>query len=272
MGELALASVGGGGSPRADSVSGRPLYRTEALVLRTWRMGEADRLISMLSREYGRLRAVAKGARKATSRHGAVLEAGSLVELQLYKGRELDTITQANSLEARPSYRTDLRRYARASVMLEAIECAAIERHPAPAMFDLLAGALKALEAGDRPLLVAAFVLKLLALEGLAPQLDACTGCGSFEDLVAFDPNLGGARCDACRSGTPLPVDGFGLMELMLSGRVALALQEPESPLTRSIESLAVASLERHLERRLRSLEAFDVAAQRLMGPQTAAT
>ena len=231
----------------------RPTYRAQAVVLRSWRFGEADRVISLFTRDHGKLRAVAKGVRKTKSRYGGLLEPGSHVELMLYPGRELDTITQVATIDRMAEIRTDLERIGRAAVMLETVEYLAIDRSPQPDLYQLLLGALRTLDAGDRPLLLAGFLFKLLVAEGVGPALGHCTGCGTTEDLVAVDSATSGARCRRCRGGVPLPPDGFGLLHLMTTGRVGLALQEPASYLTETLEHLATGCMEHHLERQLRS-------------------
>jgi len=100
---------------------------------------------------------------------------------------------------------------------------------------------------------VAGFLFKLLMVEGVAPIVDQCVACGAVEDLVALDLDAGGARCRACRAGTPVPQGGFELLARMLGGRMGAALNEPASATTQTLERLAVGAMERHLERRLRS-------------------
>ena len=234
-------------------MSRRPTYRTQAIVLRSWRLGEADRILSLLTRDHGKLRAVAKGVRKTKSRYGALLEPANHVELMLYPGRELDTVTQVSTLDRMAHLREDLERISRASIMLETAEYVAIDREPQPELYQLVLGALRTLDAGDRPLLLAGFLFKLLVAEGVGPALGHCTGCGTTEELVAIDAATSGARCRRCRGGTPLPPDGFGLLQLMTTGRLGLALQEPASYLTQTLENLATSCMEHHLERPLRS-------------------
>lgn len=231
----------------------RPLYRDHAIVLRTWRLGEADRIVSVLGREHGKIRAVAKGVRKTRSRYGALLEPGGHIELQLYPGRELDTMTQAATVDHFAGVRGDLQRFSQAAVMLEAVEHVALDREPNLPLYQLLLGALRTLEAGDRPLLLTGFLLKLLALEGVQPALNHCVSCGATDDLCFFDARGGGAKCRSCRGGMPLSADGFGLMHLILEGRVGLALQEPPSRLTRDLQLLLTMAVEAHLNRQLRS-------------------
>jgi hypothetical protein len=131
------------------------LYRDHALVLRTYKLGEADRIVVLLTQDHGKVRTVAKGVRKTTSRHGARLEPIAHVRVQLYRGRELDTVTQVETVDSFSAIRHDLDRLGRAAILLEAIEAVTLEREPDPRLFALLLGGLRTLEAADRPLLVA---------------------------------------------------------------------------------------------------------------------
>jgi DNA repair protein RecO (recombination protein O) len=234
------------------------LYRDEAIVIRTYKLGEADRIIVLFTMGRGKLRSVAKGVRKTTSRFGSRLEPMSHVALQLYEGRELDTITQAETIDVFRPLREDLDRIARASALLEAVEQMVHDREPNPRLFSMLLGALRTLAAQDHPLIVPAFFWKLLALEGYAPMVDACVVCGAEEGLVAFDIEEGGALCTSHRKGTALSAPAMELLQLILAGRVAAALAQPPSPPAVEVEHLATRAMEHHLERRLRSLNVLD--------------
>src|ERR1700694_5974357 len=180
------------------------LYRDRGVVLRTYRLGEADRIIVVLTEGHGKVRAVAKGVRKTKSRFGSRLEPTSHVALLLYEGRELDVITQADTIEHHPSMREDLTRWAKATPVLEAVDHVAQDREPDVQLYRMAVGALRALEQHDSPLLVPAFYWKLLAAEGVAPLVDGCARCGATDELVAFDLTEGGVLCRAHRSGSPL--------------------------------------------------------------------
>src|SRR5438445_67399 len=188
------------------------LYRDQGVVLRTIKLGEADRIVTLVTAGHGKVRAVAKGVRKTKSRFGSRLEPMSHVDLLLYAGRELDVVTQAEVLDHFRPVREDLGRLARATAMLEAVDQVAQEREPNVRLYEMLVGALRALAARDAPLLVPAFFWKLLALEGLQPMLDVCVSCGAPDDLVAFDLDSGGALCRSCRRGVALSSDALALM------------------------------------------------------------
>jgi DNA repair protein RecO (recombination protein O) len=234
------------------------LYRDEAIVVRTYRLGEADRIVVLFTKARGKVRTVAKGVRKTTSRFGARLEPTSHVALQLYEGRHLDTITQAETLDHFRAIRDDLDRIGRAASMLEAVDQITQEREPNGQLYAMLLGALRALAADDHPLIVPAFFWKLLALEGLAPVVDACVVCGSEESLCAFALEDGGLVCTEHRRGVPLPDESITLLQLILGGRLGVALAQPVTPATTEVEHLATRTLEYHLERRLRSIGVLD--------------
>lgn len=234
------------------------LYRDQGVVLRTMRLGEADRIVSLLTEGHGKVRAVVKGVRKTKSRFGARLEPVTHVALLLYEGRELDVVTQADTLDHFRTVREDLDRLGRATVILEAVDQVAQEGEPNPALYRMLVGALRVLAARDSSLLVAAFFLKLLSLEGFHPLLEECASCGSPDELVAFDLAQGGVLCRSCRRGVPVGGDALRLVARILGGGLARALDEPASSVTEEVERLATRSLEQHLERRLRSASVLD--------------
>jgi DNA repair protein RecO (recombination protein O) len=233
------------------------LYRDQAIVLRTWKLGEADRIVNLMTKGHGKVRAVAKGVRKTKSKFGGRLEPTAHVALQLYEGRELDIVTQAESLDQFATFRTDVDRFTGASAMLEAVDQVAQEGERNPELYQLLLGALRALAGPGGPLVLPAFFLKLLALEGFRPMLDRCAGCGEEAELVAFNDLDGGALCATCRRGVAISPEALALMRLILGGKLGEALSQPAGPATHEVQVLATGALEHHLERRLRSVNVF---------------
>ena len=138
-------------------------------MLRTWRLGESDRIVNLLTPGRGKVRAVAKGVRKTKSRFGGRLEPMVPLSLLLYEGRELDIVTQAETLETSVRSARTSTGWREANALLEAVDQVAQERHANARLYQMLLGALRALAAHDAPLLVPAFFLKLLALEGFHP-------------------------------------------------------------------------------------------------------
>jgi DNA repair protein RecO (recombination protein O) len=235
------------------------LYRDQGIVLRSIRLGEADRIVSFITEGRGKVRAVAKGVRKTKSRFGARLEPTVHVSLQFYEGRELDIVTQAETIDHFRSIREDLDRLTRATQMLEAVDQVVQERHANVALYQMLVGALRALAARDSALIVPAFFWKLLSLEGFHPLLDTCASCGAADDLVAFDVGHGGVLCRTCgRGASPISPDALRLIRQTLGGGLGPALNEPIGPATDEVAHLAARSLEHHLERRLRSIALLD--------------
>lgn len=236
------------------------LYRDTGVVLRTYRLGEADRIIVLFTERHGKVRAVAKGVRKTKSKFGARLEPTSHIAVQLYEGRELDIVTQAESIDHFRPIRDDLDRIAGASAMLEAVDQLAQDREPNPRLYQMLLGALRSLSAHHPPLVVPAFFMKALAHEGFRPMVDRCVECGATDALVAYDIEAGGVLCTGCRRGQAISPDALELLQLMLGGRLGEALNRPVSPATHEVTHLSTRWLEHHLERRLRSVTLLDRA------------
>ncbi|GAA5022304.1 DNA repair protein RecO [Actinopolymorpha pittospori] len=235
------------------------VYVDEAIVLRTHKLGEADRIITLLTRHHGRVRAVAKGVRRTTSRFGARLEPCSYVELQLAVGRSLDIITQA---EIRRPYAeamyADYGRYTTATAMLETAERLTVEeREPATQQFLLLVAALRALAEGAHApgLVLDSYLLRSLSVAGYAPSFDACARCGSSGPHRAFAAASGGMVCADCRpAGVAMPApETIALLGALLAGEWAVA--DPSALRhRREATGLVSAYLQWHLERGLRSL------------------
>jgi DNA repair protein RecO (recombination protein O) len=159
------------------------LYRDDGIVLRTQKLGEADRIVTILTRRNGRVRAVGKGVRRTKSRFGARLEPFTHVDLMLYTGRSLDVITQAETVRAYGEpLATDYPRYTSGTAMLETAErFTPMEKEPIIRQFLLLVGGLRALgeRVHDPRLVLDAYLLRTLAVAGYAPALDECAVCGS---------------------------------------------------------------------------------------------
>jgi len=237
------------------------LYRDQGVVLRTYRLGEADRIVVLATRTSGKVRAVAKGVRKTKSRFGGRLEPVSHVAVQLYEGRELDIVTQAEAIDHFRPIREDLERLTKATTLLEAVDQVAQEGEPNARLYTMLVGALRSLAAHDSPLLVPAFFWKLLALEGAQPLLDECASCGAGDvELVAFDLADGGTLCRNCRRGMPISADALALIRRVLGGDLAAVLRHDHGPVAHDVGALATRALEFHLERRLRSPGVLDRA------------
>jgi len=238
-----------------------PLYRDEAVVLRTWKLGEADRILALLTAGHGQVRAVAKGVRRTRSKFGGRLEPTCHVAVQLHEGRgDLQIVTQAESLDTFPSLRGDPDRFADASALLEVAERLSSEGEGDRRRYDMLVGALRTLEQRPSPLLVPAFFLKALAHEGLAPALDACVRCQATDRLVAVDPGEGGVLCADCRRGRPLSESALAVLRAVLGGHLSTALEVEDARVCAEVDAVATDAAEYHLERRIRSRHVMDRA------------
>lgn len=234
------------------------LYRDTAVVLRTYKLGEADRIVVLLTEEHGKVRAVAKGVRKTTSKFGARLEPMSHVRLLLSQGRDLDVVSQADVVETIAPLVADLDHLTSGMAVLEAADQMTLDREPAPHLYRMVVGALRTIAERSGPLVVPAFYWKLLAVEGVRPELDHCVRCGEDGPLVAFDMGEGGVLCRTCRSGAPITQEALEVMRMILGGRLNGALELAESPATREVAAHATRALEHHLERRLRTVAMFE--------------
>lgn len=240
-----------------------PLYSDEAIVLRTRKLAEADRIITLLTRSHGVVRAVAKGVRRTSSRFGSRLEPFTHVDLQLAQGRNLDTITQAVTIAPfGATIGADYDRYTAASVMLETAErLVPEEREPSVQQYLLLVGALRAMAGGGhRPTdVLDSFLLRSLSVAGYAPSFEACARCGlvgSPEHPVRhFSPQAGGVLCHDCRlPGSAHPsVETVRLLGALLAGDWAV-VDVAEERHRRAARGLVAAYVQWHLERGLRSL------------------
>jgi DNA repair protein RecO (recombination protein O) len=234
------------------------LYRDHGVVLRTYKLGESDRIVVFLTVEHGKVRAVAKGVRKPASRFGGRLEPISHVALQLWRGRELDIVSQAESVDHFRVLRDDLDRIGKATAMLEVCDQVAQEREPNPRLYQMLIGALRTLDASDSATIVPAFFWKVLAAEGLHPELDSCVSCGGPDQLASFGIDEGGLLCRTCRAhahGVVVPIhdDTLDLVRRVLGGALTSVLAVPACPATQELEVLATRAMEHHLERRLKA-------------------
>jgi len=236
-----------------------PLYSDEAIVLRTHKLAEADRIITLLTRQHGIVRAVAKGVRRTSSRFGSRLEPFTHVDLQLAVGRNLDVITQAETLAPYGNtISADYDRYTAASVMLETAErLVSEERQPSVQQYLLLVGALRAMTSGEHRAndVLDSFLLRSLAVAGYAASFDDCAVCTRPGPHPFFNVPAGGAVCGTCRpAGSVSPARStLDLLAALLTGDWVTA--DASEPRTRREGSgLVAAYLQWHLERGLRSL------------------
>ena len=240
-----------------------PLYRDEAVVLRTQKLGEADRIVTLLTRSHGRVRGVARGVRKTSSRIGGRLEPFNHLDVQLYEGRSLDTVTQVESISAHgAALSADYPRWTAGTAMLETAErLTPEERDPSVQQFALLVAGLRALVGQDHDagLILDSYLLRSLSVAGWSPSFDQCARCGADGPHRAFSIPSGGVVCATCRPpGSAAPSEGtLALLGALLSGDWQVAdASEPRD--RRDASGLVAAFLQWHLERGLRSLPLVD--------------
>jgi len=242
--------------PTASGASrGQRLYRDQGVVLRSIKLGEADRIVTFMTEAHGKVRAVAKGIRKTGSKFGGRLEPATHVAFQCHRGRELDVVTQVETIDAHRALREHYGCLTHAVSMLEAVDQVALEREPDPALYRMLERALRTLAEQPSPAVSTAFFWKLLALEGLQPVVDRCTRCGGPGPFRAWDVGAGGVCCEACGlGGRPMVAGTAETIARIVGGGLAGVLADPpDDRVLAEVERLAIVSLEGHSERRLKS-------------------
>ena len=240
------------------------LYRDTGVVLRVQKLGEADRIVTLLTQRRGKVRAVAKGVRRTRSRWGARLEPFNHVDVQCYTGRNphrnsLDIVTQAQTVDAFGAGLVgDYPRYTAGCAVLETADrLVAEEGEPALRVYLLVVGALRALadRGRDASLVLDAFLLRAMTHAGWAPAITDCARCAAPGPHRAFSVGAGGAVCPQCRppgSVTPAP-ETVVLMDALLHGDWTVA-DAATVPTRRETSGLVAGHLQWHLERQLRSL------------------
>lgn len=182
------------------------VYRTDAFILKRMDLGEAHRVLTLYTREHGKLRAVAKGVRRTTSRSAGHLELFTLADVLLARGRDLDVVSQADTRRSFRAVREDLDRTSYAYYMAELVDQLTEDRMENRGLFEALADGLGALEEQpDARVVLLAFLLRLLDVLGYRPELRQCVACRSeiAPGLNRFSAHLGGAVCPACGQDEP---------------------------------------------------------------------
>ena len=234
-------------------------YRTEGVVLRTYKLGEADRIIVLLTREHGQVRAVAKGVRRTSSMFGSRLEPFMAVDLLLARGRNLEVVTQAQTKGAYGyGIASDYGRYTAATAIAETAERLTDIGESGGSQYALVAGAFSALSRGLHPseLILDSYLLRALATAGWAPSFTDCARCGAPAPHTAFSAPLGGAVCPVCRPPGAASPSGAAmeLLGALLTGDWQIADGAAAGP-RREAAGLVAAYLQWHLERGVISLD-----------------
>jgi DNA repair protein RecO (recombination protein O) len=255
-------------------MSSRPrVYKTEAIVLRSMNLGEADRVLTVLTPRLGKLRVIAKGVRRTRSRIGGALEPFSDVQLVLAVGRTWDVVTSSSLEDPHLGLRNDLHSTAAAWYVVELADrfCeGAADSHEA---FRLLAQALSALDAGSavsREVVARWFELALLDSMGFRPELSRCLECGAAiePDGNAFSPVGAGTLCPQCshaaHGARPISSDALKVLRhLQRSALVGVIRLRLTPGVHREVERLLHATVSAVLERELRSRDFLDEVAAR---------
>ncbi|MEW6524484.1 MAG: DNA repair protein RecO [Bacillota bacterium] len=239
-------------------------YRSEGLVIRTHDLREADRIVTVLTPGEGKVGAVAKGVRRPQSKLAASVQPFTRANFMFYRGRGLDTITQAEVVDSFRALRQDLDRLAFAAYAAELAGEVARERDPAPELYILLVSTLEALAAAAQEALETVarrYELGLLDVAGYRPELEACAGCGQTQGRLLFSPAAGGLVCPACagaQGGMEMDAGTLASMKALLRlapGRVQVLRLSDHT--AQSIAKLTEACIIYRLERRPRSLDAL---------------
>ncbi len=231
-------------------------FKTEAVVLRSIRFGEADRVLHLYSSNRGRIGAIAKGSRRPRSRFGGRLEPFFRLDLILHEGRgELCTVTAASTVNGHGTLRGNGPALSAAARGCDAVLRLLDEAQPNPAAYNLLCNYLTLLDSGEGADLSAAlaFRLKLALVAGFAPELASCARCGEGEDLVAFSGAAGGVVCAACEHGGFVIDEETHRFMVEALGRPLAEVEPASAPALRQAERAISDTLEHHAHVRLRS-------------------
>ncbi len=236
------------------------LYRTEALILRDRKVGEADKILTLYSADRGKFDAIAKGVRRPTSRKSGHLEVLTRVSLLVASGRNLDVITQCETVNSYAPLRDDLQRLSRGVYIAELVDEFTIDCQPNVSIFALTVDALEVLAGGlTLDLVLRRFELELLSLSGYRPELRACASCGGAIVPVInhFSPSAGGVVCPACRIAEatlrPLSVNALKVLRLLQSSPSAAQRLQLSPSLAAEIENHLRLYIRYLLEREPRS-------------------
>ncbi len=241
-----------------------PVYHADAIVLRRVDYGEADRILTILSREHGKFAAIAKGARRNKSRSQGALDLFSRSQMMIAKGKNLDVVAQVQRHGDVRYIAGDLNRTAYASLVAEVVDKVVEDRHPVDDIFELVVATLARLNTSERSSRADAawFLMRVLDLLGYQPQLVHCPSCNEVLTEAGgwFSPLLGGVLCPKCgghtQSGSPVSVRGLKVLRVMAADDPDLYDRLKLSPeLLHEIEEVLESQLEYHLDRHLKSLD-----------------
>ena len=227
----------------------------EAVVLRTYKSGEAHRVGVLWTRHHGKLRVLAKGVRKTSSRMGGSLEPMGHVKVDLVKGRgDLWITKHVTHLERMTNLRSDYARISAGLAVVEVVDAIPTDEAADEGIFEMLVRVLLTLDDTHyHPELVAAsFFFRLLSYDGSEPVVEFCVNCESPGPLVAFNAEVGGTLCANCRTGTTISQDALQLIRRILGADLAGVLREDNPPGSGEVMALAHEAIENHFGKRLK--------------------
>lgn len=235
-----------------------PVRESEAIILRSRSLGEADRLVSFLSRTEGRLRGVASGVRRTKSRFGSTLELLSYVRIWFYERetRDLVRISQCELIESFMDAQRDYVNGVALALASEITESALGEREAAEPNFRLLLVTARAIKSGANPALVLAyFALWTMRLGGWLPRIDRCARCGAELSLLAYAPEGHGLLCSNCHLPGQRSISGaaLALARRMLGEKLERLAKEPPPAGVADLRDYMLDAIERQLEKHLRA-------------------
>lgn len=235
------------------------LYKAEAIVLRTRDCGNGDKLLVLYSREYGKIKAMAHGVAKPSSRKRGAVQPFTHTRFLLYRGRELDSVSQCEGVEMFSGLRGNLENISYANYLAELVDALTLEGEPNEALFLLLLSTLRLLAEGDAELLARAFEIRAAGFMGYHPVLEACANCqGPVGGKLFFSPGQGGVLCEAC---APADADALSCNRGVLETMKTLLKWHPSRmgqlkvgrPARNQIKRLMLEYLRYHLERDLKT-------------------
>jgi DNA repair protein RecO (recombination protein O) len=243
-----------------------PAYPLRVLVLRKTKLGETDLILTLLAADGRQVRAVAKGARKPRGKLGARVEPFTVLDVLLHTGRNLEILAEAETLTSHDALRSDYDRTVAGSIVLDVLDKISVEGQVEPQLFDMALVTLDVMETAPvaaLDMLVAAFLLKALAMHGYRPALESCAACGNAVAGDAwFSVEAGGLVCASCgRGGAILSEDARSLMRALLRARMSEVpgLDAPV-PVREEILRILRAYVGFHVPARLRALDAYTAA------------
>ncbi len=246
--------------------------RDDAVVLRTFNSGEADRVVILWTHHHGKVGVLARGVRKSSSRLGGSLETLAHVTVDLVATRgEFFIVRHVAHRQRLTTLRASYTRISAGYAVVEALDAIPGDGVADEEIFDLVVRVLATLddERFNPSLVPASFYFRLLAHDGSAPVVSACVNCASPGPLVAFDAASGGTTCAGCRRGRTLSSDALVLLRRVVGGDLAAVLRESDPVGGGEVAALAQGAIEEHFGRRLRSPGATSNEVESFDGPAT---